>query len=309
MAGAIAFGAALAAVVDWRARTRHRLEARTAARLARGPDGIVLGAEPIALDGEADRAVLLLHGFGDTPQSVAGVARALHAAGWTVRAPLLPGHGRSLADFAASGADAWLRAARAELAALRATHRTVALVGQSMGGALAVALAAESRDVAAVVLLAPYLAMPALPRVVGRAHPVVGLLLPWIDADGAERSIHDPAALAASRGYGATTPRLIGELRRVWARADAALGAVRAPTRVVLSRQDNRVDARAAAAAVARLGCAERDLVWLEECGHVVAVDRERERVFALTGEWLARHAPAVAPASHRSPTPARDGA
>ena len=39
----------------------------------------------------------------------------MHAAGWSVYAPLLPGHGRSLRAFAASGADEWIGAARATL--------------------------------------------------------------------------------------------------------------------------------------------------------------------------------------------------
>ena len=73
-----------------------------ATRLTVGNDGIVLGAGAIAHDAVTDRAVLLLHGFGDTPQTLHYVADALFAAGYTVRAPLLPGHGRTLAEFGTS---------------------------------------------------------------------------------------------------------------------------------------------------------------------------------------------------------------
>jgi carboxylesterase len=196
-------------------------------------------------------------------------------------------------DFAASGADAWIACAREELAALRARHDTLAVVGQSMGGALGAVVAAESPDLAALVLLAPYVTAPSLVRAAGRAHLALGLLLPYLDSDGGEASIHDPDARARALGFGVVTPRLLRELGRVVDRAHVALPAVRVPTRVLLSRRDNRVGAEAAARAATRLG-GPRDVVWLEESGHVIAVDRERARVFAATREWLARHAAPV---------------
>jgi carboxylesterase len=289
--------AAAAAALALRAAHRRRVERRVAARLPLGPDGVVRGAGALTLAGDPRRAVLVLHGFGDTPQSVAELARALHADGWTVRAPLLPGHGRTVRDFAASGCDDWLACARAELAALRARHEAVAVVGQSMGAALAAVLAAETPDLAALVLLAPYVTAPAVVRAAARAHVPLGWLLPYIGSDGGAASIHDAAARAEALGYGVVTPRLLRELALVVDRAHAALPGVRAPTRVLLSRRDNRVGAEAAARAAERLGCAVRDVAWLEQSGHVIAVDRERARVFAATRQWLASHAPGAAPA------------
>ena len=79
---------------------------------------------------------------------------ALHAGGWTVRAPLLPGHGRTLADFGQTDARDWARASRQAYDALLATHGAVALVGLSMGGALAVRIATDGPAPASLVLLA-----------------------------------------------------------------------------------------------------------------------------------------------------------
>jgi carboxylesterase len=291
----------LAAVVVLAAATvlhvahRRRVEQRVGRRLPLGDDGVVRGAGARTLDGEPTRAALVLHGFGDTPQSVAELAHALHADGWTVRVPLLPGHGRTVRDFAASGADAWIGCAREELAALHARHGTVAVVGQSMGGALGVLLAAESPSaVAALVLLAPYVTAPRTVRAVGRAHLALGLVLPYVDSDGGAASIHDPEARAQALGYGVVTPRLLRELGRIVDAAHAVLPRVLAPTRVLLSRRDNRVAAEAAERAATRLGGPTNDVVWFEDCGHVIAVDRERARVFAATREWLTRHAGAA---------------
>jgi carboxylesterase len=127
-------------------------------------------------------------------------------------------------------------------------------------------------------------------RAVARAHLALGLVLPYVDSDGGAASIHDPEARAQALGFGVVTPRLLRELGRVVDAAHAALPSVRAPTRVLLSRRDNRVGAEAAARAATRLG-GPADVVWLEESGHVIAVDRERARVFEATREWLAEHA------------------
>lgn len=92
------------AAAVWAQRTvRARLrERRFRARFPARRDGVIVGAEPRTYGGRQGRAILLIHGYNDSPQSVDLLARGLHAAGWTVRVPLLPGHGRSLQAF-----DAW----------------------------------------------------------------------------------------------------------------------------------------------------------------------------------------------------------
>ena len=93
--------AAAAAVWIWGTWQRGRVERLVASRLPPGPRGIIPGAEPLALTPPgAPMGVVLLHGFGDTPQTLASLARALCAAGLDVDVPLLPGHGRTLREFA-----------------------------------------------------------------------------------------------------------------------------------------------------------------------------------------------------------------
>jgi carboxylesterase len=321
--------AAAAAVAVARERARRRIEARVAARLPLGPDGVVRGAGPVALDappapdGRPAPAALVLHGFGDTPQSVAELARHLHAAGWTVRVPLLPGHGRTARAFAAVRAAEWLDAARDAYAALRTRAGAapggapVALVGQSMGAALAAVLAAEAaaadERVPALVLLAPYLAAPASVRWGARLAPLLALGVAYLSSDGGARSIHDAEARAQALGCGIVTPHLVRELARIVDLARRALPRIAAPTLAVLSRLDNRVAPADGAAAFARVGAAARRppvkaLVWLGASGHVIAADRERARVFALAEAWLARHGGARRPGRAVRPA-ARDAA
>lgn len=295
----------LAAVllVVWRELVGRVVERRAALRRVCGADGVITGAGAIALDAPADApAVLFLHGFGDTPQSLSTLAMRVHRAGFAVAVPLLPGHARSLRDFACSDAERWLAAALASYDALRERHERVGIVGQSMGGALAATVAAERPGARALVLLAPYFEAPALVRWMVRARWVAGVLLPYLPARD-ERSILDAAARAASLGHDVVTPRLLRELAEVARRARSALPRVVSPTLIIQSRHDNRVPSAVAERALERLGARTTRLEWLEGSGHVISVDREEARVATLVTRWLRDHvapaSPAAAPSGH----------
>ena len=59
--------------------TDRAFERAHALRRPMDADGNVIGADPVHLVGTAGVAVLLLHGFNDTPQSMGYLARRLHA--------------------------------------------------------------------------------------------------------------------------------------------------------------------------------------------------------------------------------------
>jgi carboxylesterase len=250
--------------------------------------GIIVGAEPISLAGSRPGAVLLLHGYNDSPQSLQSVAAALHARGWSVRVPLLPGHGRRLQDWAAARASDWEAAARTELAALQSEHAQVAVGGLSMGGALAFILAAEQPTVRAVVGFAPYLHASLPVELLHFIVPVASIGAKYLPGGGT-RSVHDPAAAEAMIAYRASTPRLVAELEHVVRDARRGLAAVRQPVLVVQSREDNRIPAASAAAAFGAIGSADKTLHWTTGNGHVVTVDFGHEEIERLVADWLER--------------------
>lgn len=235
------------AVLWWSLRefVGRREEERIERAYSRQADGIIVGAEPIALTGTRSGAVLLIHGYNDSPQSVASLAATLHARGWSVRVPLLPGHGRTLRAFAASGARVWMNAARQELAMLRSTNEHVAVGGLSMGAAMCFVLAAEQPEVRAVVAFAPYLHVSMPIRLLEALAPIAALASKYVWG-GAGRSVHDPAASERMIAYGRSTPHLLVELDRIVRLARAALPNVLQPVLVVQSREDNRIPPRSA---------------------------------------------------------------
>ena len=288
--------AAVTAVVGGRWIATRAMEWRHARRRRYRADGIIDGAEGFSLPGAGRRAALLLHGFGDTPQTLRLLADHLSARGIGVEAPLLPGHGRRLRDFVRSDAEQWLGAARESYRSLRSSHDHVALVGLSMGGAIATLLAAEA-DSPALVLLAPYLAAPDAVRRLARHHRWLGALSPYMPS-GDDRSIHDPEERSKSLGHGMVTAGLLRELVGLADRGAAAFRKLATPALIIHSRRDNRVPAADIERLVASPGKGERRIVWLEDCGHVITVDRERQCVFDETAGWLERHLRASIPAA-----------
>lgn len=283
-----ALAMAVAATILWRRRISNTLEREWLGRHPLGPEGIVPGAEPIALSGPGRTAVLVLHGFGDTPQSLRHLVAHLHTAGCTVHAPLLPGHGRTPQDFDAVTADELMGAARSALAALREQSSEVALVGVSMGGAIATILAAEQPP-SALVLIAPYLEMGPAAEWSTRMHWAWGWMGPFVRSGG-DLSISDPEERVRSLSYGIVTSRVLRMLQTVARRGSAMLPRVMVPTLMIQSRDDNRIAAHAAERAFGRIGATDKRLVWAEGGRHVLTVDFGYEHVQQLATDWITSH-------------------
>jgi len=250
---------------------------------------VIRGAQTIDLQEEGSPGVLLLHGFGDTPQTLALLARKLHKAGYSMYAPLLPGHGRNMEAFEKSRATDWISAAKSALTQMRSRHDSVSVVGLSMGGALAVLLAAEFHDIPALILIAPYLGMPRMLRLAASTYWLWGRLAGEVNARD-PRSIHDPIEREKNLAYGAVTGRELFELWKVVRLARKSLTRVETPTLIIQSREDPRCPPEVAAFTLKALGARDKKLVWTEGAGHIVTVDYGRELVFSGVEKWLITH-------------------
>ena|ERR1043166_2843927 len=280
--------AAIAGALFWRARYLRTIERRSRERRPLGADGIVVGGEGFELTRPGAPGVLLLHGGGDTPQTLRYLGDFLHQRGFSVSAPLLPAHGRTVQEFSSMSPDRLLAAARSALASLRALGggQAVGVIGVSMGGALAVQLAAEDPQIGALGLVAPYLVMPPRIERAARLAWVWGPLVPLVrSGDGV--SILDPAERTRNLAYGVFSAKALAALYAVVERGDAALPRVHAPTLFIQSREDNRISVAAAERAFSRLGASDKRLVWVTGAAHIITVDYGRERVFEALAGWM----------------------
>jgi len=248
-------------------------------------------ASPFDFPGD-DRGVLCLHGLTGTPYDMRYLGERLRERGFTVVGPLLPGHGGTLADLAATSWQDWAAGAAGALARLQARCRTVAVVGQSMGGLCALHLAAAAGDgeLAAVASLAAPLWLEGLAARAVRWVAPGGWLHGRIDAlpklggpdvgVRAERK-HSPSLPA----MGARSVVEVSEMMKV---VDDELPRIRAPLLVLHGRRDRTAPFGSAARIAARAG-ASRTRILLDS-RHVISLDVERDVVAAEVGDFFARH-------------------
>jgi carboxylesterase len=114
------------------------------------------------------RGVLCIHGFTGSPYEMRGLGEALAKRGMTVRGMALPGHATRIEDLYEKTWRDWVEGVTAEFDGLAGRCDRVAVVGQSLGGLLALYLA-TLRAPAAVVSLAAPLWLEGFGGVVARA--------------------------------------------------------------------------------------------------------------------------------------------
>ncbi len=98
---------------------------------------------PIEFVNGSEEAVLCIHGFPATPHSFAYTAEKLHAEGYDVYVPLLPGFGTSIDEFIETNFVQWYQWLSEYYKEICSQYKRVSIVGCSMGGALALKLAEE----------------------------------------------------------------------------------------------------------------------------------------------------------------------
>src|SRR6266571_6922401 len=110
----------------------HAMPARRGADVMQSVT-VLTGAGPVG--------VLVCHGFTGSPRTVRPWAEHLAAAGLTVRAPRLPGHGTTWRDLSRTGWQDWYDTAERAFAELTGKCEQVFVAGISMGACLGFRLA------------------------------------------------------------------------------------------------------------------------------------------------------------------------
>ncbi|MEX1005368.1 MAG: alpha/beta fold hydrolase [Acidimicrobiia bacterium] len=111
-------------------------------------------AAAFRIDGSNGEAFVLVHGFTGNAAHFRHLGGQLADRGYTVNAPLLPGHGRSIGDLARVRRSDWVDAT---VDAIREVgdHRRVHVVGLSMGGLLGVIAATRAPVATLTTINAP----------------------------------------------------------------------------------------------------------------------------------------------------------
>ncbi len=241
---------------------------------------LVADAEPFSADG-GPIGVVVSHGFTGMPASMRPWAQHLADAGYSVRLPLLPGHGATWRETNRSTWPQWYETVETSYRELASRCEKVFAVGLSMGGTLVTRLAELHPDgVAGLVLVNPAYGTR---RFDAKFAPYITWAVksrPSIGGDIKKPGVVEPA--------GDRTPVVaFASVLKLWKVTVADLPAVRAPVLMYRSREDHVVDDLSGQLLEAgAVNTTVREVI-LEDSYHVATLDNDAPRIFAGSVEFI----------------------
>lgn len=254
------------------------------------PDGVTPPSgggdeQPFAHDG-GPIGVVLSHGFTGTPATMRPWADRLAAAGYTVRLPLLPGHGGTWQQTNRSRWPQWYAAVEQAYDEVAARCDTVFAAGLSMGGTLVTRLAERKGSaIAGLVLVNPAFGTQ---RFDARLAPYISWLVrsrASIGGDIKKPGVEEPA-------NDRTPVVAFASLYKLWKVTVADLGKVSAPIRMYRSVEDHVVDPLSAELLKRGATSTSIDEIMLTNSYHVATLDYDAEQIFAGSVDFIRSLAP-----------------
>ena len=240
------------------------------------------GAEPIFLKG-SDKACLLIHGLTGSPSEMAYLAEKLNEAGYTVKAPLLPGHGTDIKDLNNTTWHKWVGAVSEELVKMSTRHEKVCVAGQSMGGIMTLTLASLHGNLiqacavfSTPLWFKPFAAKYILPLLGGT--PLGRMIgdLPSSPGDDVKEPQGAPHFSYGRNSIPATFSLL--ELMSL-IRKKGFLSTITAPILIMQSSQDLFIHPDSGKIIYNSVSSQKKEIIMLHDSYHAITADKERGKV------------------------------
>jgi carboxylesterase len=245
------------------------------------PDGLPQ-FYPATPNQTTERIVVCIHGFTGTAYEAAPIAEACAQAGLDAVTILLPGHGyvdpeTQRHQFARITAQGLLNAARLTLQRARDQYQQVGVFGISMGGAIALQMAAEQRVDACAVAAAAL-------RLSAKAEILIPLLS-WAKFYLPSELQHD-FYLPAYDFYHSRSLRALWQVSR---QARANLSEITCPVYAAHSHYDTTIPP-VVMEQMQREISSLKEAVWLDQSNHVLTRDKDSETIKQQVAEFMVRH-------------------
>jgi carboxylesterase len=206
----------------------------------------------------------------------------LHSRGFTVAAPLLPGHGTTPRDLNAKRWTDWIDHLDRALTDLQQSCDQVFVAGLSGGGVMTLYLAATHVELAGAItysaamkLFNPLVHLVPLGKYMIRQFPL------------REEHLTNPEAVNHLWTYDTYPTFAVHQLRMLTSEVDRLLSHVHCPMLIVQSTLDRDVRPESADLIYRRISSEDKQLLWLNNSGHPVTIDSEWETVAKRTSEFI----------------------
>lgn len=237
------------------------------------PVGLI---DDFSAQGSGSRArtgILLLHGFTGSPASMRPWAEYLNNLGYTVKVPLLPGHGTFPENLNKVKWAQWPARAEQDLNDLFATCDKVFIAGLSMGGGLTLNVATRfSEKLAGVILVNP---MIHVPRMNSRLATVISLFQKM------RTSVGDDIKRPGITEYGYDALPLVGvkEMLKMHEATRRELSKVACPVLLFHSKDDHVLPVSNTEIILKEISSAHKQRVELINSYHVATLDFDQDLI------------------------------
>ena len=230
---------------------------------------------------EGHVGVLLLHGLTATPAEVRPLGEALRAAGYTVAAPILPGHGASPKDLNRVKWQDWLNAAELTYQSLQKQCDKIFVGGESTGAIIALILAEQHPDIVGVLEYAPALKL-ALSRLSMLRMYIAAPFVPWLPKPGLKTN-----NVPLWQGYRVNPLKGVIQLFKLQKVARQILPKINQPILVIEGENDQTIDLDSGRIICENTQSSYTELHILAKSSHVVIVDIARDEATKLTLKFM----------------------
>jgi len=227
--------------------------------------------------------VLLSHGFTATSAEVRLLAGYLRERGYTVAGPLLPGHGTTVEEMNRCRWQDWVRGVEQTYQELARRCQKVVVGGESMGSLLALYLAAEHPEAAAVMAYAPAVHAANWPT---RAFAyLMAPFVPYHLPSPGPKSVVDERW----KGYPVQPVRAATQLFRLQKEVRQRLPLIHQPVLVIQGRLDRSIFPDCPEIVMGKVSSEVKEVHWMEKSEHCVLLDQEWEQAAEITDKFLAQ--------------------
>jgi carboxylesterase len=244
---------------------------------------IIPTAEPFLFPGNKI-GCLLVHGFTGAPKEMRWMGEYLGNQGYTILGVRLAGHATQPEDMRRTNWQDWASSVEDGYFTLKGMVDNIIVIGLSMGGILSLRFVSQHPVSGVVAMSTPY-ELPDDPRL--PYIKILSLLKPWLKQGPSD--FHNPEAAKDHVCYPYYPSRAVIQLRDLLIEMRASLPQVTVPALIIHSRQDKDIVSSNAEKIYAKLGRMQKQLVWVENSGHVIPREPDRFLVFKAIDDFIKR--------------------
>ncbi len=240
-------------------------------------------AEPFFFPGNRT-GVLLVHAYTSAPKEMRWMGEYLNWQGYTVCGIRLAGHATRPADMLRVRWQDWLASVEDGYHLLHSCTDKIFLAGLSMGGMLALTFASRFPVNGVIAISTPY-SHPANWRL--KLAPLLSWFIRYIPKGGRPGSGWFGEAWKTHLAYPDYPVRSLRELGRLMEQMHISLPQVKTPVMLVTTRNDHLSIQESMSKIHTRLGSADKRMMWIENSGHTIPEEPQREKVFQAAMEFI----------------------